>query len=344
MDKVVYVSDDPAVKKWRQELSGVGIYPAHYALKALDLLPLPHTPVRFLTVRRRHVKNGDHRQRLGPRTAGYSNYSASMEPRALEGRRRKKNKGGHDENGYDDGSWRGDKGDYGSEKDMGGEAENAEYESWQVGTGRGDRHSYGDSESYGNRGDNSATEEDDASPDYSSEAQDSAFHPYTEKAKYKSAPSQDLEEPYLSSGSSWRRPGTAAPSEDESRHSDPATDSPPHEASNVNEGDEGSNLDADDDVANDRYAPSAEQTTSDCASLRKLFDDMGGHEWIDSTGWTADASSFKTCCRAFGVSCNTAGRVTALDLGSNGLSGPLSPAVFDLRYLTRLCVQSPFSA
>lgn len=315
LDKVVYVSDDPAVKKWRQELSGVGIYPAHYALKALDLLPLPRTPVSYLTVRRSLVEKRDH-----------TTNEEEIESRSLESRRRKKNKGGHDDHGYDDGSWRGNNGDYGLKKEKGDEAENSDYQGLEE-ESDGDRHSFGGhEEDYSSGGGISDETAGEDTGNYSSQSQDSTFQPYTEKAKYKSTTDED---PYASSGTSWRAPGKTAPSD-----GDPSYVG--NEGSKSEQTEEDYGEDTKGGESGDSYTSSDDSTSSDCTSLRRLFDDMGGHEWIDSTGWAAESSRSKTCCRAFGVSCNMAGRVTALDLGANGLSGPLSPAIFEVRYLTRL--------
>ena len=73
--------------------------------------------------------------------------------------------------------------------------------------------------------------------------------------------------------------------------------------------------------------------TGDCALLKQVYDDMGGTNWTNQDGWIGEGSS---CCQAFGVSCDTSGRVIALDLANNGLSGSLSDHLFSLTGLVKL--------
>ena len=69
-----------------------------------------------------------------------------------------------------------------------------------------------------------------------------------------------------------------------------------------------------------------------CAQLEQLYTDMNGPSWHRQQGWeTSDGS----CCTWSGVTCKGAG-ISALDLASNGLSGPLSSSIFALSDLEHL--------
>ncbi|KAK9896866.1 hypothetical protein P389DRAFT_209465, partial [Cystobasidium minutum MCA 4210] len=275
--------------------------------------------------------------------ADYSNidqtqrHLAFTSRRLLERRRRKKkNKGGHDPNGYDDGSWRGDDGNYGSEQEHGYDDKHSKHnrpskESGDYGDTSGDADEYDDADQTYPDDNEAASRE---SPSGHGET-DSPFKPYTEKAKYKTGSYLNSDDPYASAQTSWRAPGSASAQDAEDTDADdllnkwslrPSKDSH-NKAKYLDE--------LDDKNSEHSYVSTTDDSSSDCASLKTFFDDMGGNEWIDSTGWTSATSRSNTCCRAFGVSCNAAGRVTALDLGANGLSGPLLPALFELRYLTR---------
>ena len=70
----------------------------------------------------------------------------------------------------------------------------------------------------------------------------------------------------------------------------------------------------------------------DRATLVALFDVTGGDEWTNNTNWLSD----KPLRDWQGVTTNTQGRVTVLALHENQLSGRISPALGNLRYLTVL--------
>lgn len=342
LDDIVYVSDDPAVKKWRQELSGAGIYPAHYALKALDLLPLPDTPSRLIKIRRRRRDREIGFTTEEPR-ASEGRARTPFRTRGLERRRRKKEKAGHDENGYDDGSWRGNNGDYGSEKYY----SNSEY--GQEENGYDDaRHSSGSQKyegseaSWYDRGQESDTvdyQSTDAQ-DGNDDASQSYFQPDKAKNKYKPYKSTDSNNfPEAGEADGWRAPGSSGgdgeserTTASDVRNDGSFTSMTPTAKTYDSEGRQNDDYGEDRDYTSSREASSS----SDCATLKRFYEDMGGSGWIDNTGWTSSGDTRTSCCRAFGVSCNMDGHVTALDLGSNGLTGPLSTAVFELRYLSRL--------
>ena len=60
---------------------------------------------------------------------------------------------------------------------------------------------------------------------------------------------------------------------------------------------------------------------SDRAVLEALYDATGGPDWIDNTNWKGAAPLGEW----FGVTTDTAGRVTRLEVPGNGLAGPICP-------------------
>jgi hypothetical protein len=79
---------------------------------------------------------------------------------------------------------------------------------------------------------------------------------------------------------------------------------------------------------------SAYPPKTEAASLREFYDQTGGDNWINNKGWGDDETT--SHCDWFGVSCNDNGRVSALVLGSNNLSGPTIdpfPELLDLEML-----------
>ena len=71
---------------------------------------------------------------------------------------------------------------------------------------------------------------------------------------------------------------------------------------------------------------------SDRAALEALYDATGGPEWADSTNWKTDAPLGEW----FGVWTNSDGRVEALYLWANGLTGPIPDALATLGNLRQL--------
>jgi hypothetical protein len=65
-------------------------------------------------------------------------------------------------------------------------------------------------------------------------------------------------------------------------------------------------------------------------ALKEVYDSAKGREWTDSENWT---SEYVTCCDWKGVKCDASGKVEALNLANNGLSGRLSASVGDLHGL-----------
>ena len=71
---------------------------------------------------------------------------------------------------------------------------------------------------------------------------------------------------------------------------------------------------------------------SDMAILQTLFETAGGTDWSDSGGWLGSA----VLDGWHGVSADSLGHVTGLDLGGNGLAGRLPPNLGDLLRMTEL--------
>ena len=71
---------------------------------------------------------------------------------------------------------------------------------------------------------------------------------------------------------------------------------------------------------------------TDRAALEALYDATGGADWTDRTNWKT-AAALDTW---FGVTTDDVGRVTELELGENGLTGSLPPALGSLANLERL--------
>lgn len=72
----------------------------------------------------------------------------------------------------------------------------------------------------------------------------------------------------------------------------------------------------------------------DREALKELFGETGGSGWVDTTGWLADT----VLDEWFGVDTDSLGRVSALDLGENGLTGMLPEVVGELSALGSLDV------
>ena len=71
---------------------------------------------------------------------------------------------------------------------------------------------------------------------------------------------------------------------------------------------------------------------SDRAVLEALYDATVGPDWIDNTNWKTAAPLGEW----FGVTTDTAGRVTRLELPGNGLAGPIPTALGELALLRNL--------
>ena len=76
-----------------------------------------------------------------------------------------------------------------------------------------------------------------------------------------------------------------------------------------------------------------------CAALSRVYAEMGGTSWVNQSGWVGEFSNpsgpSMPCCDWYGVLCK-GNVISTLDLSSNGLSGPLSTALFTLPGLENL--------
>ena len=71
---------------------------------------------------------------------------------------------------------------------------------------------------------------------------------------------------------------------------------------------------------------------ADLVVLRRLYETAGGVSWSESAGWSGDGAVDEW----HGVTADSLGRVTALDLGGNGLSGRLPATLYEMAHLTEL--------
>lgn len=343
LDKIVYVSEDPAIQRWRSEIGGAGIYPAHYALKALDLLPSRNNAPRHMRGRERRRRRssiiGDD-DPISPLTAVH----AVARRNSLEVRRRRKkgkNRDGHDDKGYDDGSWRGDDGDYGAVGTGGTDDDDAQnYDSekaYQEDSQERASSRYSDDYLAGDADRAGSDAGEDSRYPQTAEDTDTVFRPGRQNSKFKSHDLGEFDTEGDEAEQSWRAPGSSRASGDAS---EPVSENQSQRQDSDASNDQDLEVKQADLYGQDggnRIKAPAQTRHFDCKALKTFYDDMGGPEWTDSTGWAdSETSEGNLCCRAYGVSCNSLGRVTALDLGQNGLSGSLSPSLFELSYLNRL--------
>ena len=83
-------------------------------------------------------------------------------------------------------------------------------------------------------------------------------------------------------------------------------------------------------LAADAFAQGS--ASSDRAVLEALYDATGGPDWIDNTNWKTASPLGEW----FGVTIDTAGRVTRLEVPGNGLAGPIPAALGELALLRNL--------
>lgn len=75
----------------------------------------------------------------------------------------------------------------------------------------------------------------------------------------------------------------------------------------------------------------------DFNGLIQFYQETNGNNWTTKTGWQ-DGVDGNDCdvCQWYGVVCNSAGRVTGLNLPNNNLSGPIGSSVLNIAWLDRL--------
>lgn len=86
------------------------------------------------------------------------------------------------------------------------------------------------------------------------------------------------------------------------------------------------------------------EAASECGALVDLYDATGGARWKNRQGWEDRQKLSAHCCdmAVFGVLCE-GGRVFDIELGSNGLSGPIPASIASLSALAILSALSPLS-
>lgn len=82
-------------------------------------------------------------------------------------------------------------------------------------------------------------------------------------------------------------------------------------------------------------SPPAPTSQTDCQILSNFFRSVSGPTWKNQMGWQ-NFTAEDSCCDAYGVSCNSIRRVSAIDLEGNGLRGPFDDEILGLSYLLRL--------
>ena len=82
----------------------------------------------------------------------------------------------------------------------------------------------------------------------------------------------------------------------------------------------------------ENYRGSLLCNAGDVAALGALYEAGGGTEWTDSDGWLSDRAVEEW----HGVTADSLGRVTGIDLAGNGLAGKLTPALGGLTRVTVL--------
>ncbi len=82
----------------------------------------------------------------------------------------------------------------------------------------------------------------------------------------------------------------------------------------------------------DRDEPESLCNAADVAALQLLYETTGGTAWTESDGWSGDGAVEDW----HGVTADSIGQVTGLDLTRNGLDGQLPPTLGDLTRMTEL--------
>lgn len=71
---------------------------------------------------------------------------------------------------------------------------------------------------------------------------------------------------------------------------------------------------------------------ANCEALLAFYEDAGGADWYDDSGWLVDADY----CTWFGITCGEDGAVTEIVMGGNNLRGTLNAKLGDLNELRLL--------
>ena len=294
-----------------------------------------HMPAQLTTVK--HILLSRRRHHYDDDEGGEQEDDKDEDEESESGRGRGSEKGkgkqkGKDANGYDDGSWRGDEGDYGGNSS----------DSWQ------DKKGKVKSVKSSSSSKKHAEEDDEEEEAMDEDDEEEAFTPKVKVKAVKgtrtgSDPGDDSEDLDAEKGSMVSDDAdttTAKPNPKvKAVKSSKGTGDEPTATEDEDE-DEPSSTASSTKKARSSATPARSGASSsgasgtDCDTLSAIYEDMGGADWVAQDGWGSKDSS--GCCSAYGVSCNSEGRVTALDLENNGISGALSAHLFDLAALYRL--------
>ncbi len=77
----------------------------------------------------------------------------------------------------------------------------------------------------------------------------------------------------------------------------------------------------------------------DFNALVAFYNSTGGATWTTKNGWSSNATNCNVCTWT-GVVCNAAGRVSALNLGFNNLTGTIPNSITQLSFLTKINMYS----
>jgi hypothetical protein len=77
----------------------------------------------------------------------------------------------------------------------------------------------------------------------------------------------------------------------------------------------------------------------DFNALVSFYNSTGGPTWTTKNGWSSNATNCNVCTWT-GVVCNAAGRVSALNLGFNNLTGTIPSTITQLSFLTKINMYS----
>lgn len=277
-------------------------------------LPGNLTPVTHIAFAKRHHSKPEHNSDDG------------------NGEEDDKDDKGHDAKGYDDGSWRGSHGDYGSKKGKGkGKDENNDKAKHKD----EDDDDGDDSDSREARGkSNKQKDDEDDKSDSRKDRGNDSKHKDDEEEKEGAGgrnredsddgDEDDGKKVFKPAGGVKAKSGkNAAELEDEENESQEEEEDGASGGKNARP--------SKSDKKSDKE--SSGSSRSECDALAQIYEDMGGSDWIEKGGWE---DLGEKCCSAYGVSCNDAGKISALDLPANSLTGALSSSIFDLAALTRL--------
>lgn len=258
------------------------------------------TPVRHITLERRRRKD---------RKKNKSKDQDAVYDDAEQQDNRASKKAGYDANGYDDGSWKGDNW-RSNEEDPGWKTENG---SELDDLDEGEEDGFTEASPANISGQNSHARGD------VEEGEDVAF-------KIAHLKDKTVDKADQNSGSSTDQEEDSYEDDYEEKEESGSTKTPPTKSWKAGSTNETESI----------LKSARADAKSDCSTLAELFDELGGSAWFNKQGWEHNDEDDGSCCQAFGVDCDASHKVTALNLGGNGLSGSFPSSVFKLSSLIKL--------